>query len=215
MCETLLLANPDTNTLRPVRSRASTVPRQPARPHAYCRPHFVYELVAWSTLAGLRGSASRITPDVYLLLRFMVRQLVGCTDFRRVRPHAFWRPCFPSGLAAWFAMRTNLVDGFTRIARGVPWAGSVTGGEAWGIRVRRKRGSHIRGSGEHRAFGAPMNKNCTLWTLRVVLLKAFSLLRFFVAKDQEMTRRHAKWLIVMKKTSDIKPAKTWKAATWH
>ena len=37
-----------------------------------------------------------------------------------------------------------------------------------GIRVRRKRGSHIRGSGEHRAFGAPMNRNCTLWTLRVV-----------------------------------------------
>ncbi|WP_216857634.1 hypothetical protein, partial [Burkholderia sp. S171] len=22
-------------------------------------------------------------------------------------------------------------------------------------------------SGEHRAFGAPMNQNCTLWTLRV------------------------------------------------
>src|SRR5579872_1819180 len=36
-----------------------------------------------------------------------------------------------------------------------------------GIRVRRKRVSHIRGSGEHRAFGAPMNRNCTLWTLRV------------------------------------------------
>ena len=34
-----------------------------------------------------------------------------------------------------------------------------------GIRVRRKRGSHIRGSGEHRAFGVPMNENCTLWTL--------------------------------------------------
>jgi IS5 family transposase len=31
----------------------------------------------------------------------------------------------------------------------------------------RKRGSHIRGSGEHRAFGAPMNWNCTLRTLRV------------------------------------------------
>jgi hypothetical protein len=23
------------------------------------------------------------------------------------------------------------------------------------------------GSGEHRAFGVPMNENCTLWTLRV------------------------------------------------
>jgi len=29
----------------------------------------------------------------------------------------------------------------------------------------RRRGSHIRGSGEHRAFGVPMNKNRTLWTL--------------------------------------------------
>ena len=36
-----------------------------------------------------------------------------------------------------------------------------------GIRVRRRRVSHIGGSGEHRAFGAPMNGNRTLWTLRV------------------------------------------------
>ena len=53
-----------------------------------------------------------------------------------------------------------------------------------GIRVRRRRGSHILRSGEHRAFGAPMNRNCTLWTLRVAWLKAFSLLRFFVALDK-------------------------------
>ena len=86
-----------------------------------------------------------------------------------------------------------------RIARGAPWAGSVTGGEACGYPCSEKRGSHIRGSGEHRAFGAPMNRNCTLWTLRVALLKALSLLRFFVAKDQEMTRRHAQWLIVIEK----------------
>ena len=31
----------------------------------------------------------------------------------------------------------------------------------------RRRVSYIGGSGEHRAFGAPMNENCTLWTLRV------------------------------------------------
>jgi len=68
--------------------------------------------------------------------------------------------------------------------------------------VRRRRVSHIRGSGEHRAFGAPMNENCTLWTLRVAWLKAFSLLRFFVAKDQEMTCRHAQWLTVIKRKSD-------------
>src|SRR5476649_337649 len=45
----------------------------------------------------------------------------------------------------------------------------------------RRRVSHILRSGEHRAFGAPMNGNCTLWTLRVAWLKALSLLRFFVA----------------------------------
>jgi len=47
-----------------------------------------------------------------------------------------------------------------------------------------------------------MNRNCTLWTLRVVRLKAFSLLRFFVALDKEMTRRHAQWLIEQKKTAN-------------
>jgi hypothetical protein len=52
-----------------------------------------------------------------------------------------------------------------------------------------------------------MNENCTLWTLRVVRLKAFSLLRFFVALDKEMTRRHAQWLIVIKKTAIKKRAK--------
>ena len=33
-------------------------------------------------------------------------------------------------------------------------------------------------------------------------MKAFSLLRFFVALDKEMTRRHAQWLIVIKKTAN-------------
>ena len=36
----------------------------------------------------------------------------------------------------------------------------------------RRRGSHILRSGEHRAFGAPMNQNCTLWTLRVAGCKS-------------------------------------------
>jgi hypothetical protein len=40
------------------------------------------------------------------------------------------------------------------------------------------------------------------------VVKAFSLLRFFVAKDQEMTRRHAQWLIVIKKSVNINRAKT-------
>src|ERR1700710_3170873 len=84
-----------------------------------------------------------------------------------------------------------------------------------GIRVRRRRGSHIRGSGEHRAFGAPMNGNCTLWTLRVAWLKALSLLRFFVALDKEMTCRHAQWLIVIKKLANLSRPQTPKAPTRH
>src|SRR5471032_1644965 len=82
-------------------------------------------------------------------------------------------------------------------------------------RVRRRRVLHIRGSGEHRSFGAPMNGNSTLWTLRVVWLKAFSLLRFFVAKDQEMTCCHAQWLIVIKKLANLSRSLTLKAATRH
>src|ERR1700712_2114838 len=79
----------------------------------------------------------------------------------------------------------------------------------------RRRVSHIGGSGEHRAFGAPMNENCTLWTLRVAWLKALSLLRFFVALDKEMTRRHAQWLIVIKKIANLSKPLTLKAATRH
>jgi hypothetical protein len=41
-----------------------------------------------------------------------------------------------------------------------------------------------------------------------VVLKAFSLLRFFFALEKEMTRRHAQWLKEQKKTVRIKPAKT-------
>src|ERR1700712_450971 len=36
----------------------------------------------------------------------------------------------------------------------------------------RRRGSNILRSGEHRAFGAPMNENCTLWTLRVACFES-------------------------------------------
>ena len=44
------------------------------------------------------------------------------------------------GLATWFDVRTHLVVGRPRIARGVPWAGSVTGGEACGYRCSEKEG---------------------------------------------------------------------------
>src|ERR1700694_59245 len=44
MFEPLLLAKPDTNTLRPQRSRASTAPHGPLRPDVCSLPHFV---VGW------------------------------------------------------------------------------------------------------------------------------------------------------------------------
>jgi len=37
---------------------------------------------------------------------------------------------YANALSKKFVTRPHLVDGFTRIARGEPWAGSVTGGEA-------------------------------------------------------------------------------------
>jgi hypothetical protein len=60
-----------------------------------------------------------------------------------------------------------------------------------------------------------MNENCTLWTLRVVRLKAFSLLRFFFALEKEMTRRHAQWLTVIKKLANLSKPSTPEAATRH
>jgi hypothetical protein len=37
---------------------------------------------------------------------------------------------FLGGLATWFVVRTDLMGDCSWIARGAPWAGSVTGGEA-------------------------------------------------------------------------------------
>src|SRR5471032_2918103 len=82
-------------------------------------------------------------------------------------------------------------------------------------RVRRRRVSHILRSGEHRAFGAPMNGSYTLLTLRVAWLKAFSLLRFFVALDKEMTCRHAQLLTVIKKLTNLSKPLTLKAPPRH
>ena len=53
--------------------------------------------------------------------------------------HIF-KALFVGGLAMWFVIRTNSVDGFSRIARGVPWAGSLTGGEACGYPCSEKEG---------------------------------------------------------------------------
>ena len=73
-----------------------------------------------------------------------------------------------------YAIRViSYARGGARVARDAP--GQVQSLVAKRVRtcVRRRRVSHIRSSGEHRAFGAPMNENCTLWTLRVERLKRF------------------------------------------
>jgi hypothetical protein len=77
MCEPLLLANPDMNTLRPVRSRASTSAREPRRPHALLRLRF---LVGWLSGLCCRAAwpASQSQSDAYLLLQFLVGRMVGC-----------------------------------------------------------------------------------------------------------------------------------------
>src|SRR5471032_1281529 len=109
MCEPLLLANSYTHTLRPVRSRASTLAKKLARPHALLVLHC---LIGW--LLDLRS-------------------YFGYGLTRRVA-------AFRRGLATWFDVRTNSVGGCPRIARGVPWAGSVTGGEACGYPCSEKEG---------------------------------------------------------------------------
>jgi len=107
------------------------------------------------------------------------------------------------------ARRAVLTLGVLVLAREHWWRSVSMSGFA------RRRVSNIRSSGEHRAFGAPMNRNCTLWTLRVAWLKALSLLRFFVALDKEMTCRHAQWLTVIKKLAKLSRPLTLKAATRH
>ena len=110
MFEPLLLANSDTNTLRPVRSRASTSVKET---RAASRVFSVHRLVGWL-----------LDPSSYLCgygLTYSAASFLG-------------------GLATWFGMHTNSVVGFPRIARGAPWAGSVTGGEACGYPCSEKEG---------------------------------------------------------------------------
>ena len=110
MCEPLLLANPYMNTLRHPCSRASTVAKEPARSHEYF------------AAVVLRGLAARFA---------LLFSGLGVTHSA---------PSFLDGLATWFDMRTNSVEGYPRIARGAPWAGSITGGEACGYVCSEKEG---------------------------------------------------------------------------
>ena len=93
MFEPLLLANPDTNTLRPVRSRASTIAKESKWPHTYLRSRFLGGLAL-----GLRAYIHASQPDADLLLQFLVSLLHGLDSyFRWIRPYAFLRPHFLAG----------------------------------------------------------------------------------------------------------------------
>jgi len=96
MFETLLLANPDIDTLRHQCSRASTLAKEPAPPHALARLRF---LVA--RLSGLlsRGawSASRITASCVFTASIFGELAGQLNGIRQLRPHAFWRPCLLVG----------------------------------------------------------------------------------------------------------------------
>ena len=101
MFEPLLLANPDIDTLRHQCSRASTICPGTSTASRVCAAAFLGGLAAWS---------ARL--------------------FSGVGPYSFARRGSPMGWRRGCAERTNLVVGYSRIARDVPWAGSITGGEA-------------------------------------------------------------------------------------
>src|SRR5471032_3541198 len=113
-------------------------------------------------------------------------------------------------------MRTNSEDDFTRIARGAPLAGSVTGGEACGYPCSEKEGFTHPSLWRAPCFwGAKNVETARYVNLRALVLKAFSLLRFFVALDKKMTCRHAQWLTVIKRKSDSSRPLRPKAPTRH
>ena len=101
MFEPLLLANPDIDTLRHQCSRASTICPGTSTASRVSAAAFLGGLAAWS---------ARL--------------------FSGVGPYSFARRGSPMGWRRGCAERTNLVVGCSRIARDVPWAGSITGGEA-------------------------------------------------------------------------------------
>jgi hypothetical protein len=119
---------------------------------------------------ALKGQSGRLRvsqPDAYLLLQFLVSRLVGCMEFVGYGLTHF------GGLVSWW------VGGVVRRAyKFGGWFSADSAGCTLGrlnhwwrsvwVSVFGEGGvSHIRGFGEHRAFGASMNENCTLWTLRV------------------------------------------------
>ncbi len=95
-------------------------------------------LLGW--LPSLRGHIRASQPDADLLLQFLVSLLRGLDSyFRWIPPYVFWG--FVSRRVGYVVRHAyKLVVGRPRIARGAPWAGSITGGEACGYPCSEKEG---------------------------------------------------------------------------
>jgi hypothetical protein len=88
----------------------------------------------------LRGHIRGSQPDAGVPLHFLWFVELFARLFFVDCGITYFAALFLGGLATWFVMRTNLVGGCSRIARGEPLAGSVTGGEACGYRCSEKEG---------------------------------------------------------------------------
>ena len=86
MCETLLLANPDTNTLRPVRSRASTLAKEPAPLYACLRLQFFWinYLVRAAMVIDHGSTSSSLTRVCCLSFGELVTRFVRSSQGLRV-----------------------------------------------------------------------------------------------------------------------------------
>ena len=114
MFEPLLLANSYTHTLRHQCSRASTIFL------GTCTVSRVFTAAVLCVLAAWAVWLARLFSWVAALRIFAA--------------------LFLGGLTTRFVIRIYLAVGCSRIARGAPWAGSVTGGEACGYPCSEKEG---------------------------------------------------------------------------
>jgi len=128
MCETLLLANPDIDTLRHQCSRASTSCQETCSASRIFAASFPGWLAKWFVM---RTNSVEGCPRIARGALWTVSVTDGETSCRETcSVTRIFAASFPGWLAKWFVMRTNSAEGCPRIARGALWAGSVTGGEA-------------------------------------------------------------------------------------
>ena len=99
---------------------------------------------------------------MYLLLQSLVSRLVGCMEFVGYGLTHFGGLVF-RWVGGVVRHAYNSVVGCPRIARGVPWAGSVTSGEACGYLCTEKEGFTYRWF-----WRAPCSSGTNEWKLHAV-----------------------------------------------